>query len=298
MQCPSRVLRQNMIKPQSMDAKVTVIIPTYNRAQTLRRAIESVQSQSFKDWQMIVVDDGSTDETQSLLENILEPKLKVIKTQNKGVSHARNRAVKESQTQWIAFLDSDDEWLPEKLQSQMDLADKDKALQVIHGEEIWIRNGIRVNPMKKHQKNGGDIFFDSIKLCCMSPSTVVLKKSLLLEVGLFREDFPVCEDYDLWLKITSRYPVGFINQPIIKKYGGHEDQLSRQFVAMDYWRTKALYDLLENNPLSLDQKREVVYSIIERCEILLSGYRKHQNLENYDDVYEKLLTCQELALKI
>jgi len=280
-----------------MVAKVTVIIPTYNRAQTLIRAIESVQSQSFKDWQLIVVDDGSTDDTQKLLKNVLEPRLRVIQSDNFGVSHARNLAIKESQSPWLAFLDSDDEWLPQKLRLQMDLADLDKEIQIIHGEEIWIRNEVRVNPMNKHQKKGGDIFFDSIRLCCISPSTVILKKSLLLEVGLFREDFPVCEDYDLWLKMTSRYPVGFVSQPIIKKYGGHEDQLSRKFVAMDYWRLKALYDLLKNYPLSADQQREVNRSIIERSRILLSGYRKHQNLENYDEVFEKFLTCREFDLK-
>ena len=173
---------------------VSVIIPTYNRASFISRAVESVLNQSFKKWELIIVDDGSTDNTQDILkiyEN--QTRIKLLKTKNRGVSAARNLGVRQALGYWIAFLDSDDQWLPEKLEKQMRESLKNPGVSIIHGNEIWIRRGVRVNPMKKHQKKGGDIFSQALGLCCISPSTVLIKKKLFDEVGGFRENFPVCE---------------------------------------------------------------------------------------------------------
>ncbi len=268
-----------------MAAKVSVIIPTYNRAHTLERALGSVLNQTFTDWQLIIVDDGSTDNTQELIQSISDPRIETIFTENRGVSYARNKGIERSTSPWLAFLDSDDEWLSHKLSVQVELAENNPELQIIHGDEIWIRHGVRVNPMNKHQKRGGDIFRDAIQLCCISPSTVMLKKTLIEQFGLFREDYPVCEDYDLWLKITAHYPVGYIKDPLIKKYGGHSDQLSLKLKAMDYWRILSLKSLLEKESLDPERKSWVKESIKERSEILLNGYRKHQNLENFDEIF-------------
>ena len=161
-----------------------------------------------------------------------------------GASHARNLGIRAAQGDWIALLDSDDAWLPRKLQRQVACLQRNPQLQLVHGEEIWIRNGVRVNPRKIHRKSGGMIFFSCLPRCVISPSAVLLKKSLLQQVGMFAEDLPVCEDYDLWLRITARHAVGFVEQAIVVKYGGHKDQLSRQYAALDCYRALALSRLL------------------------------------------------------
>lgn len=256
----------------------SVIIPTFNRAHTLSRAIESVLKQSFADFEMIVVNDGSTDHTKTVLEkykNIL-----VLDTPNNGVSSARNFAVKNSNGKWLAFLDSDDEWLSDKLKLQKEYIDKNPNSVLVHGEEIWIRKGVRVNPMKKHAKGGGDQFLASLKLCAISPSAAVIRKDIFVELDMFREDYPACEDYDLWLKLTSLYEVGFIEDFLVKKYGGHEDQLSTKYVAMDYWRVKSIDWILKNRNLSEEKRIIAIKVLTKKAEVLIKGYKKHNNLKH------------------
>lgn len=261
---------------------VSVIIPTYNRWPVLKRAVESVLNQSFKDFELIVVDDGSTDETAGELKE--NSHLQYFFQENKGVSAARNLGVKKSQGKYISFLDSDDEWLSHKLEKQMAFLKTRPDFRWVHGEEIWIRNGVRVNPMKKHQKGGGDQFSRSLSLCLISPSTVLMEKSLFWENAGFDEAYPVCEDYDLWLKMLRKNPIGFVKTPLIYKYGGHEDQLSRKFFAMDFWRVKTLVQLLTKQDLKKEQQEELVQVALKKCSILIKGYKKHQNLTNLETV--------------
>ncbi len=265
--------------------KIDVIIPTFNRAKTLKRAIDSVLNQTYMDFHLYIIDDGSTDDTTELLLEYSGLKnLSVHKQENRGVSAARNLGIKLSSNPWIAFLDSDDEWLPEKLQKQMDVILEKKSAVLIHGEELWVRNGKRINPKKIHKKFGGEIFERCLPLCLISPSAVIIKRDVLLEVNNFDENFIVCEDYDLWLKITSLYPVEFIKEPILVKYGGHEDQLSAKYFAMDYWRIKAMDRIISLRDFKKGRLDLVLNEIIRKGEILLSGYKKHDNLKNYDEV--------------
>jgi len=197
---------------------VDVIIPSYNRSQLLKRAVQSVQNQSYKNWNLLIVDDGSTDGTSDICYG---EKTTILRLEhNKGVSYARNQGIKKATAEWIAFLDSDDEWLPQKLQKQMEYANRCSQYLLIHCHEIWLKNGKVLNQKKYHKKQGGRIFIPSVRLCCISPSAALIKRSLFQELGLFREDFPVCEDYELWLRITSRYEVGFLDEPLLIKRGG------------------------------------------------------------------------------
>lgn len=263
--------------------KVSVIIPTFNRAHTLARAIDSVLGQSHENFELIIVDDGSTDNTVELLKSYGE-KLKYFTTENKGVSAARNFGVKNSDGRWLAFLDSDDEWLPEKLAKQLELLIHFPNLPLIHGEEIWVRNGKRVNQKKKHKKAGGSIYQMCLPLCCISPSAAIIKREVYQELGGFDEEFVVCEDYDLWLKITSLHEVGFVPTPIINKYGGHEDQLSSKYKAMDLWRVRAMNRILDIRELQTSDREATIEELLRKINILKLGYTKHGNVEHLDEL--------------
>lgn len=269
-------------------ASVSVILPTYNRRAYLERAIGSVIRQTFSDWELIIVDDGSSDGTADFLRALnndwSRPQpLRLLTLTNGGVSRARNQGVQQAKSDWIAFLDSDDEWLPERLARQVPLTTN---FQMIHAEEIWVRDGVRVNQAQKHRKSGGRIFSRCVDLCCVAPSATLVRKDLFLALGGFREDFPICEDYDLWLRITAVHAVGFIPEPLIVKYGGHDDQLSRRFHSMDYFRVKALQPFLSDARLSYIERLHVARTMVKKCEVLLNGYRKHVNLRDSMTVNE------------
>ena len=252
---------------------VSVIIPTFNRGYCLEESIRSVLEQSFIDFELVVVDDGSTDNTSELVRRF--PAVKLIRLEkSRGVSFARNRGVVEAQGDWVGFLDSDDLWEQGKLATQVKWIERHPDLQAVYTDEIWIRNGLRVNPMNKHRKYSGDIFRYCLPLCIVSPSSVLLRAKVLSEVGGFDESMPVCEDYDLWLRIAKRYPFHFIEEKLIVKRGGHEDQLSRKYWGMDRWRVYALEKLLKENRLDEEQRDLVVTMLIEKCEILINGFGK------------------------
>jgi glycosyltransferase involved in cell wall biosynthesis len=269
---------------------ISIIIPTFNRAHTLRRCLDSVIKQSFKDYEIILVDDGSTDETALIAKDYQN--LRYLYQKNQGVSSARNLAIKEASFDWIALLDSDDQWQPKKLSNQVEFLKFNPDLLWCHSEEIWLRNGIRVNQMKKHQKSGGDQFERSCELCVISPSAVLFHRKLILEFGDFREDFPVCEDYDLWLKFSSKYPIGFINKPLVTKFGGHEDQLSRKFFAMDFYRVVSLHNAVKTLELSSAKKEKAISTIKSKLKILKKGYIKHDNDQGLQSIKAYLDTYQ------
>lgn len=258
-------------------ASLGVVIPTFNRARTLGRALDSVFAQTLPPRQVIVVDDGSSDATAGLVAAY--PGANYLRQENRGVSAARNLGVSHCDCDWIALLDSDDEWLPGKLQVQFEALAENPGHRLIHGDEIWIRNGRRVNPARRHRKRGGWIFGHCLPLCVISPSAAVVEKSLLEEVGGFNEQLPACEDYDLWLRICCRYPVLHVDEPLLRKYGGHDDQLSRRHWGMDRFRVRALRDLLAGNGLNGEQREAAEATLREKCRILINGARKRGNLE-------------------
>lgn len=266
----------------------SIIIPTYNRAHTIQRAVESVFKQTFTDYELIIVDDGSTDKTNEVMNFLVKNKpnhvpIKLLTIENRGVSGARNYGADKSIGAWLAFLDSDDEWLKDKLQKQYDFIQDNPQFELVHGEEIWYRNGKRVNQKNIHKKEGGDIFERCTELCLISPSAVVIDRALFKKLGGFREDFPVCEDYDLWLKITANREVGYIETPLINKYGGHEGQLSQKFKAMDLWRVRSLKWILENEQLEENKAKKAREVGLKKSEILINGFQKHDNTEHLEE---------------
>lgn len=252
---------------------LSVVIPVYNREQAVARAIESVLNQTRQPLEILVVNDGSTDGTLRALKRY-KPHIIILNQEHRGVSAARNRGIKRAKGQWIALLDSDDEWLPKKLAMAEEFQREHPDYLIFQTEEIWVRNGKRVNPKKKHQKHGGWIFRQSLPLCIISPSAVVFHKRIVQKVGLFDEAFPVCEDYDLWLRAARYFPVGLDRRPGIIKYGGHADQLSRQYWGMDYFRILAMEKHLKDPQLPPKLKQPVLEEILFKLNVLLNGYRK------------------------
>ena len=264
---------------------VSVIIPTYNRGWIVKEAIESVLAQDFTDFELIVVDDGSTDNTSEILKEF-ESDIRVIRQTNRGVSAARNRGILASVGRWIAFLDSDDLWLPEKLSRQVDFFTTHADAMICQTEEQWIRNGVRVNPRVRHHKFSGLIFERSLELCLVSPSAVMIRKDLFDVVGLFDKSLPACEDYDLWLRVSCRFPVYLIDTPLIIKRGGHADQLSRA-PGLDKYRIQSLHNIIESNLLSTSQRTAAAQMLKEKCRIFANGCRK-RGRDDEAEYYENL----------
>jgi glycosyltransferase involved in cell wall biosynthesis len=263
--------------------KVSVIIPTYNRAHVLREAIDSVLSQKYSDLELLVVDDGSTDHTKEVVSSYTS-KLAYIYQEHKGVSAARNRGIKHAKGDYLAFLDSDDLWLPDKLSTQMRFMEDHPEIHICYTEERWIRRGVRVNPMKKHRKYSGMIFEHCLPLCIVSPSSVLIARSLLEEIGVFDEELKVCEDYDLWLRISARYPIYLLDTPLIIKRGGHDDQLSKAMNGQDRFRIKALVKLLESDSLSTHQRELAGGELKRKCEIYGKGCIKRGKKEEGEEI--------------
>ena len=268
--------------------EISVIIPTYNRCDLLKRAINSVIKQTITPKEIIIVDNGSTDQTYQMVSSLF-PEINYFIEKKRGVSAARNKGILESKSKWIAFLDSDDAWKPTKLEKQMEFSifNQDKY-RIIHTDENWYRNKKFLNQLKKHKKSGGNIFKNSLQLCCISPSSVVLKKQIFEEYGLFDENLEVCEDYDMWIRITAKEEVGFLDSPLVLKYGGHSDQLSKKFWGMDRFRIKSLEKNLKNEHFSKSQKLNVLDTLIEKLTIVSDGALKRGNKEIFKKYNDKL----------
>ena len=275
------------------DYKVSVIIPTLNRINTLQRAIDSVIAQSFKSIEIIVVDNGSSDGSVNMLKKYY-PTVKLIHEHKSGVSASRNKGIKYASNPWIAFLDSDDAWDQKKLEKQINLLhNSHDKYRLIHTNEIWIRNGKRINQMKKHQKFGGYIFDECLSLCCISPSSVLIDRSIFDDMGLFNENLPVCEDYDMWLRICSKEEVLFIDEKLTFKYGGHKDQLSKSYWGMDRFRVNSIENLILNYDLNTDQKNKSMATLIKKLKIIINGAKKRNNSSVINEYTKKLKYWEE-----
>ena len=266
---------------------ISVVIPSYNRCDLLKRALLSVYSQTWVPTDVTVIDDGSTDGTKAMLCQEF-PQANYCYQENLGVSAARNLGIRQTTGDWLAFLDSDDEWLPEKLDRQKAALAANPEYRICHTEENWIRNGIQVEVPKKYAKTGGWIFSHCLPLCAISPSTVLIQRSVFADIGLFDSQLPACEDYDLWLRITARYPVLLLEQPQINKHGGHEDQLSIAFWGMDRFRISALQKIIDAGQLSEQNRLAAVNMLIKKAGIYLNGVTKRGKIEEAD-YYRQLI---------
>ena len=264
--------------------RISVVIPTYNRLTWVREAVASACMQRAVTCEIIVVDDGSSDGTAATLRHEYGARIRVIETPNRGVAAARNLGVAASSAELIAFLDSDDLWMRDKLAAQASYFVSHTDAEICQTQEIWMRSGVRVNPCAHHRKPSGDIFECSLRRCLVSPSAVLLRRSLFERVGGFDESLPACEDYDLWLRILRDTPVWLIDRPLVIKRGGHDDQLSRRFWGMDRFRVAALLRLLSEDNLPPLRRAATRRVLAEKCAVLAKGAARrgrHDEADRY-----------------
>jgi glycosyltransferase involved in cell wall biosynthesis len=260
-----------------MVPEVSVVIPTFNRAAMVVEAVESVLAQEGVDLELIVVDDGSTDDTRVRLGRF-GAALHYQRQPRSGVSASRNRGVALCRAPLVAFLDSDDLWLPAKLKIQTRFMAEHPEVMTSQTEEIWMRNGRRLNPKSRHRKPSGDIFRPSLELCLVSPSAVMIRRGLFDRVGYFDETLPMAEDYDLWLRVAAEYPVYLLPEPLVIKRGGHPDQLSGT-PGIDRYRVRALEKLLQSGRLSPEQREWTWGALRDKCRVYGNGCLKRGKKE-------------------
>ena len=264
-----------------MPPLVSVIIPTHNRRELVRDAVASALDQRDVAVDVIVIDDGSHDGTAVALQQFTA-RIRYRWQRQRGVAAARNAGARMAEADWLAFLDSDDLWRPDKLARQLAYHAARPALRASQTGEVWIRNGVRVNPCRHHRKPDGDIFVPSVARCVVSPSAVLLQRALFESLGGFDESLPVCEDYELWLRLGIREPLGLLDLPLVIKRGGHADQLSRRHWGMDRFRVAALAKLLAANDLRGSRRTTIVETVAQKCAVLAQGARRRGRADEAD----------------
>lgn len=273
-------------------SEVAVIIPVFNRQQLLKRAVNSVQKQTFKDFECIVVDDGSDTPLHYTIEN--DSRFKWLRLSvHSGVSKARNAGVSATSAPVITFLDSDDEWRPEKLERQLTYMRHNPQYRIIQTQEIWMRKGIRINPPMTHIKKSGTIFAASLQRCMITPSSVCMYRTLFNEYNGFNESLPACEDFDLWLRITARYPIGLIDDTLLIRYGGREDQLSASIPILDRFRVRSMLQLLYHGNINDHQRFLLQNQVVYKATILSNGYKKRGNYDA-SEKYRRIASLEGL----
>ncbi len=255
----------------------SVVIPTYNRAAFLKIALESLERQTIPEFECLVIDDGSTDNTAETVRSLDDPRFRYIVQPHQGAAAARNRGVKEARGRYICFLDSDDRFHSSKLETTLYYIKKYPLYHIFHSEELWYRLGSILPQKNYHKKPDGNVFEQALRICCISMSTACIAKNIFDEIGLFDQTMPACEDYDFWLRATARYPVKLIPKILTFKEGGHPDQLSRKYPAMDTLRIRALEKLLANGALDSVLAEKTAQELIRKCRIYITGARKRGN---------------------
>lgn len=272
-----------------MNAQIlfSVIIPSFNRADFIRSAVESVLDQSYKSLELIVIDDGSSDNTRNILESFDDPRLRTIRQENRGVSHARNRALETARGGYIAFLDSDDKFTPDKLERSCNYIAQYPEINIFHTEEVWYRKGKLLNQKKKHKKPDGDVYAKALALCCISISTAVIRKNVFDAIGGFDEGLEACEDYDFWLRASNKFRVKLIPEYLTIKDGGRPDQLSSRIWGLDRFRIKALEKMLLSGGLDEDRYELTLEELEKKCAIFAEGCEKRSK-QRLAEEYRKL----------
>jgi glycosyltransferase involved in cell wall biosynthesis len=258
-----------------MEKFVSIIIPTYNRSLKLRKAVDSVLAQSHQDFELIIVDDGSEDNTPDIIEKQY-PEIVYLRQENRGPAAARNMGIERASHDLLAFLDSDDWFAENKLATQIEAMAQNPSHGISHTNEIWFRNGKILNQKQRHKKYSGDIFSQSLELCAVSMSTVMIRKEIFGRYGLFDDEYPCCEDYEFWLRVSTGEKFLLVDEPLTLKDGGRDDQVSTIYrTGMDKFRIQAILKILDSKTLSEEQTKLALNELERKCRIYGAGCIKH-----------------------
>ncbi|OUV92741.1 MAG: hypothetical protein CBD09_00110 [Puniceicoccaceae bacterium TMED149] len=286
-----------MVDPSGTDNfSVSVIIPTFNRVEYLPDALDSVYSQTHPVSEVIVVDDGSTDHTVEKLSPAY-PSVQFLRQENQGVSSARNLGIAKASHPWIALLDSDDRWTPQKLERQVTHLSQNPSLRAVHTGEKWIRDGKEINIPASLDKSKDGLWERSLEKCIICPSSVLLHQSVFEKTGTFDPSLAICEDYDFWLRLLLTHEIGLIDEPLVHKYGGHPDQLSMSTWGLDRFRVQSLEKISTFKNITPRHRAQIYETIIRKTDLLVKGFikhEKHQEAQRYQ--VQKDTAIHELSL--
>ncbi len=269
---------------------MSVIIPVYNRENLVSRAIDSVLQQTYPHWELIIADDGSTDKTRSVLDKYADNRaISILSLDHCGKpGQVRNSAAVHSKGRWISFLDSDDSWMSDKLEKQIEYLGNHQNIRFIHTLERWERNDKIVSQAHRKHNKEGDLFKTSLGKCEIGPSTVMMGREIYLENNGFRNDLEICEDYEFWLRITSENAVGYLDEELVVKRGGHSDQLSTKYGFIENFKIEALKSLVDNEFFNGNQMFLAKKELARKCRIYSRGCRKRgkeSEAENFESLY-------------
>lgn len=252
----------------------SVIIPSFDRRDLLKKAVDSVLAQTYRYFELIVVDDGSDDGTEEMMRNYNDIRVLYFKQQNLGVSSARNKGIARSRGDFLAFLDSDDRWVAKKLERTFECIGSSPGINIFHTNEIWYRDGRILDQKDKYIRPSGHVYRMVLPLCCIGMSTSVVKRDVFDSIGVFDETFEACEDYDFWLRAANKYDVKLIPEDLTIKNGGRPDQLSHKVWGLDRFRIRALEKMLSSGELSEEDRCATLTELEKKCLIFAEGALK------------------------
>lgn len=252
--------------------KVSVIIPTYNSAKYVTEAIDSVLAQTYKNYEIIVIDDGSTDNTKELLKSY-KKKIKYIYQENKGQAWARNTGIKKAKGELIAFLDADDVWLAKKLELQVPLF-KDKEIGLVYGDIALFGDKTNLKLIHNNDFKRGYIFKDLIKDNFICISTTIIRKDVLDMVGLFNSKIRYVEDLELWLRVVYKNKIDYTPEKVVK-YRVHPGNVSRDYEKQFKTELFVIKNACKRFNMSKKLKRDCLFNSYSRLSYFSLEDRKY-----------------------
>jgi len=269
---------------------VSIIIPVYNREKMICEAVDSVLRQTYSHWELIIADDGSVDNTLKILDRYKNfPQIRVLTLKHIGFpGEVRNRAVEVANGRWLAFLDSDDIWIEEKLEKQINYLENHLNFRFIHTLERWERNGKIISQAHRKHEKEGDLFKTSLGKCEIGPSTVIMERDLFVQFRGFRSDLEICEDYEFWLRLTAEIPVAYIDEELVIKRGGHKNQLSTKYGFIEIFKISALKFLVDMEKFEGERMNLARRELARKCRIYSKGCRKRgreKEASEYESLY-------------
>lgn len=273
---------------------ISVVIPVYQRQKLLTRALGSVLQQSVAVDAIIIVDDGSFPAIASAYK---DSRIHIIRIPHSGMpGKVRNAGLKHVRSEWVAFLDSDDMWLPEKLECQCTVLKQQSDADCVFTREYWIRKGklsVAPEPIQNYKK----LFETSVQKCTMGPSTIMVKSDILDLLQGFREDLVFAEDYECWLRLLLRTKAFALERPLILKYAAMGDNLSETTPMQELYRLKALVGVIEQVGRGTLGAETWQWELLEsafrtKLAIVKTGALKHRNAAILEWIREIELSTQ------